>query len=246
MNASKLSSSMPTSTPHQPTTNPQTAYYQQTRPPRPKTQFLTPKTFRAAINDRLDDPLVSLFRLASRVLQFIFALAAGTCYSIELKHETVGSDGNSPFIYAEVVFGLSLITLIIDSMTIRTYRFTWTVEWTLCILWFVVFAVFYTTYYTGLIEPQYLETDIGRMKGAVWVDLINALLWMGSALFSTTMCCSGLRAKARGKRDQWRARRNNKKAIKSMNKMEEGTIQRPTAEEEQLPGYEEVSSAGGQ
>jgi hypothetical protein len=230
-----------------PVLDPQTAYYQQTQPPTQKSRFLTPKTFRSAINDRLDNPLVSLFRLASRVVQLVFAVTAGISYAIDLFKPVE----NSAFIYAEVVFGLTLITLIIDAFTIREYKLTWAIEWIICLLWFVVFAVFFQIYFATAIEPRYAGANIRTMKGIVWVDLINALLWMGSVSFSTTMCCSGLRAKIRGKREQWRLRRERKKRsgnLNVMSEMEQGIVRappqlqsQPLYHQERLPTYEEGS-----
>jgi hypothetical protein len=212
--------------------DPRTAYAQQTRGNSQQARFSSPKTFRSAIDQRLDHAFVSLFRLGARISQFVFALATGICYAVELGHGSISSHGNTNYIYAEVVFGLSLITLIIEAWTIRQYRLTWIIEWTLCLLWFVVFAVFYMAYYAMPIEPQYTKADITRMKNLVWVDLVNALLWMSSALFSTTMCCSGLRAKVRGKTEEWRIRRQKKNTISAM---EQGTLQQHGRQEEPLP-----------
>lgn len=233
-----------------PTLDPQTAYYQQIQPPPAytrKNRFLTPKTFRAAVNKRIDDPFVTIFRLGARVLQFVFALTAGICYAIELGYGSVDRSSNADFIYTQVVFGLSLIVLMLDAVTVREYRFTWMVEWTLCILWFVVFAVFYITYHVEPKDPRYTRVNIGVMKNVVWIDLINALLWVTSALFSTTMCCSGLKAKIRGKKEEWRVKRANRvkqTGCKAMDEMEQGQVREAQPQQESLPRYEEVPVDG--
>jgi hypothetical protein len=200
---------------------PETAY-QQTQPP--KRKFLTPKSFHSAVDKHLDNPAVTIFRLGSRILQLVFALAAGISYAVELSKRTVTEDSNSVFIYAQVVFGLTMVTLIIDALTIRYYRLTWTVEWTLCILWFTLFAVFYVIYVPGEVETKYAGVNVSRMRSVVWLDLISALLWFSSAVFSTTMCCSGLKGGLRGKREQWRLRKQKNTKEEEMEEMETGTV----------------------
>ena len=202
--------------------------------------IITPKTFRASINSKLDNPHVSLFRLSIRVLQFVFALTSGICYAAELSSSRIEHKTN--FIYAQVTMGLTLIVLIADSLTIRSYQFTWMLEWLLAVLWFALFGVFYSTYYGKSIEAQYVGADVGRMKGAVWVDLVNALLWSGSAVFSSFMCCTGMRAAIRGKLERRRQRKGKAKMMEHVNEMEMGTVRISPEREETLPGYEEVET----
>ena len=94
-----------------------------------------------------------------------------------------------------------------------------------------MFGVFYVISHVDSAGSEYAGVNMGNMKRIVWVDLISALLWLASALFSTTMCCSGLRAKVRGKREQWRKKREEKKMRKSgaagaktVDEMERGTV----------------------
>jgi hypothetical protein len=132
--------------------------------------------------------------------------------------------------------------LILDTLIVHSYHLTWMVEWVLSILWIALFGNFYTIYHRSDIEPQYADVNVGNMKRIVWIDLISALLWMASALFSTTLCCSGVKAKIRGKKEQWRLKRDAKKhraADRTAHEMEEGTV-RLQPQEERLPRYEEV------
>jgi glucan phosphoethanolaminetransferase (alkaline phosphatase superfamily) len=191
-------------------------------PPYFKTDFIKPSSFKTAVNAKLDKPIVSIFRLSIRLLQFAFALASGISYAIELTHADTAP--NTDFIYAQVVFGLTLLTLVIDSITVRYYRFTWLIEWTLVILWIACFGVFYNTYLNGAIEDGYGDVDLGRMKRAVWCDLVNAILWMGSALFSTVMCCSGIKAAVKEKLENRRQRKDGKKTANKMEAMESGVV----------------------
>lgn len=191
-------------------------------PPYFKTHFINPSSFKAAVNTKLDKPAVSLFRLSIRLLQFAFALASGISYAIELDHRYSASTTN--FIYAEVVFGLTLITLIIDSITARYFRFIWAIEWTLAVLWIACFGVFYGVYIVGGADPDYAVVDLGRMERAVWCDLVNAILWFGSAIFSSVMCCSGIKAALKAKLMKRRQKKEDLKSVNKIQEMETGTI----------------------
>lgn len=191
-------------------------------PPYFKTYLVNPSSFKAAINTKTDKPLVSLFRLSIRLLEFAFAMAAGISYAIELS--TGHPRQTSTFIYTQVVFGLTLLVLLMDSILARSYRLIWLVEWVLVVLWFVCFAVFYQAYLLGTVEQEYQNTSIGRMERAVWCDLINALLWTSSAIFSSTMCCTGMTAALKAKIEKRRQRKGRRAGLQKIEEMESGTV----------------------
>ncbi|KAH7377823.1 hypothetical protein BKA66DRAFT_467291 [Pyrenochaeta sp. MPI-SDFR-AT-0127] len=191
-------------------------------PPYFKTHFINPNSFKAAINTKIDKPAVSLFRLSVRLLQFAFALASGISYAIELQHRNTSSTTN--FIYAQAVFGITLLTLVVDSITVRYYRFIWTIEWMLAILWIACFGVFYQTYLKDDVKQDYQNANMGRMRRAVWCDLVNSLLWIGSAIFSSIMCCSGIKAAVKGKLEKRRRRKEKKVMMQEIGEMETGTV----------------------
>jgi len=92
------------------------------------------------------------------------------------------------------------------------------------VFWFALFAVFYKVYFAGDMTPAYGGVNTGRMERAVWCDLINALLWLGSALFSSSMCCSGTRASIKGKLEDRRQKKEKMMMMETMGEMEMGTI----------------------
>ncbi|KAF3053836.1 hypothetical protein E8E11_010684 [Didymella keratinophila] len=147
-------------------------------PPLPyfKTHFIKPSSFKTAINNKVDNSLVSLFRLSVRVLQLIFALASGISYAIELRHGNGRGEASGSFVFSQVAFGATLLTLIINGVTVRYYRLSWMVDWILTVFWFALFAVFYKVYLGGDMTPAYGGVNTGRMTRAVWCNLINALL----------------------------------------------------------------------
>lgn len=196
-------------------------------PPYVRTYLANPSSFKAAINDRTDKPLVSLFRLSVRLLEFAFAMAAGISYAIELSRGHPGE--TSTFIYTQVVFGLTLSTLVLDVILARSYRVIWLVEWVLVVLWFVCFAVFYQAYLTGAVDANYRGTSIGRMQRAVWCDLISALLWLSSAIFSSTMCCTGVTAAMKATLKKRRQRKERRVVMQKVEEMESGTTGNATS-----------------
>ncbi|KAG9191078.1 hypothetical protein G6011_09166 [Alternaria panax] len=209
----KPSSSSPPSTHSVPSVPP---------PPYFNSQFISPSSFKSTINAKLDNPAVSLFRLSICIFQFAFALASGISYAIELSRAT--GDSRTDFIYTQVVFGLTLIVLVVDSLTARNYRMTWVLEWILAVLWIASFGLFYTVYLRGDVEQGYENVDVERMKRAVWCELINALLWMGSALFSSIMCCAGIKAAIKAKLEKRSQRKEGKKVVGETGQMEQGVV----------------------
>ena len=193
-------------------------------PPYFKTHFVNPNPFRSAVNSKVNKPLVSLFRLSIRMFQFIFVLASGISYAIELSRGNGRGEASGSFVFSQVVFGATLTTLIINGATVREYRFSWIAEWVLAVFWFALFAVFYEVYLGGDMTPTYGGVDLGRMERAVWCDLINALLWLGSALFSSMMCCSGTKASIKGKINDRRQRKEKHRMMNAMGEMEMGTV----------------------
>lgn len=191
-------------------------------PPYFKTRFIKPGSFKAAILARRDEPAVLLFRLTTRLLQFAFAVASGVSYAIELNHDYSASNTN--FIFAEIVFGLTLLTIIVDSVTAQYYRFIWAFEWTMTVLWIACFDVFYGVYLDGGVPADYAVVDFGRMKLAGWCNLVNALLWLCTALFSSVMCCSGTKTAVVIKIEERRQRKEEEKAGNKIERMENGTV----------------------
>ncbi|KYK56983.1 uncharacterized protein DCS_03990 [Drechmeria coniospora] len=86
------------------------------------------------------------------------------------------------FVYAVVVGVLSTVTCVVYFLpfVIRSFGFVAAV-WSglLFILWIAVFGVFASLFIHADSDG---DSAIRRMRSAVWVDLVNALLWLISAL----------------------------------------------------------------
>jgi len=116
-----------------------------------------------------------------RFVQFVFALAVCGLYGVDLhaaNKQNKYSDGK--WIFAEVIGALSAATALVYMIPFILkipLLFLW--DAILFFLWIVLFGIFGNMYIKERAEGS---GGITRMKNAVWVDLVNALLWLVTAL----------------------------------------------------------------
>jgi len=125
--------------------------------------------------------LAVILHIVYRFIQMIFALAVCGLYGADLhnanKHH-VPSD--SKWGYAVAVGSLSAISALI-------YMIPMIVSIPLLFIWDTILFIFWVAVF-GVFGKLYIHTDpqgdsgIQRMKNAVWVDFLNALFWLGSAI----------------------------------------------------------------
>ncbi|KAL9629653.1 MAG: hypothetical protein Q9164_006784, partial [Protoblastenia rupestris] len=114
-------------------------------------RFNARPTSTTSVSSSTPFPLLAI-NLTLRFLQFIFAIAVIGLYATDINNARKDSKGaDSKWTYAVVVGALSAVTALV-------------------ILWTAVFGVFGKMYINE--DPESLG-DIGRMKNAVWVDLVN-------------------------------------------------------------------------
>ncbi|KAF2157145.1 hypothetical protein K461DRAFT_219852 [Myriangium duriaei CBS 260.36] len=124
----------------------------------------------------------AILRAVLRFFQFVFAITVCGLYGTDLHaaHKAgVGMDGR--WVYAEVVAGLSAFTCLIYAVPlIKSY---WFFGWDLIlfILWTALFGIFARLYIHEHPTPE--QHGLARMKHAVWIDLINMLLWLVTAVY---------------------------------------------------------------
>ncbi|KAG5954472.1 hypothetical protein E4U58_007591 [Claviceps cyperi] len=109
-----------------------------------------------------------------------FALALAVCglYGQDLS----SNHHNSKWVYAVVVGSLSAITCVIYFIpALLRHSGIIGAGWNfiLFILWIALFGVFGSLF---IHENPEGNGGIRRMKNAVWVDLVSALLWLASAI----------------------------------------------------------------
>ncbi|PHH64209.1 hypothetical protein CDD81_4823 [Ophiocordyceps australis] len=116
-------------------------------------------------------------------LCFVLAITVCGLYGTDLNRAShVHKYADSKWVYAVVVGALSAVTCVVYFIpfTLRHASFI-AAAWNaiLFILWIAVFGVFGSLY---IKEKPEGDGGIQRMKSAVWVDLVNALLWLISAI----------------------------------------------------------------
>ncbi|KAI3327155.1 hypothetical protein HD806DRAFT_486182 [Xylariaceae sp. AK1471] len=109
--------------------------------------------------------------------QFVLAIAVIGLYGTDLdRAHKQGKYTDGKWVYAIVVASLSALTAILYLIP-YILRFAVVPAWSfvLFVLWIALFGLFGSMY---IHEDPEGNSDIQRMKNAVWVDLANALLWL--------------------------------------------------------------------
>lgn len=116
-----------------------------------------------------------------RFIQFALALTVCGLYGVDLRAASAaGKYQDSKWVYAEVVGGLSAFTALlymVPFMLRVPFVFVW--DALLFFMWIVLFGIFGNMYIKENTEG---DSAVQRMKNAVWVDLVNALLWLLTAI----------------------------------------------------------------
>jgi hypothetical protein len=120
-----------------------------------------------------------------RALQIIFAFTVVGLYGTDLdsaRKAGVYADGR--WVYAVVLGVMSAVTAIVYlvPLVVRRLTFLFAWDWIIFFLWIVLFGIFGKLY---IHEDAEGNSGIQRMKNAVWIVLINMLLWFVSALTMT-------------------------------------------------------------
>ncbi|EHK99107.1 hypothetical protein GLAREA_09069 [Glarea lozoyensis ATCC 20868] len=137
---------------------------------------------------------------AFRIIQIVLALTVVGLYGVDLhkaNREHKYSDGK--WVYAVVTASLSAPTALaylIPFIHRIPFLFVW--DSILFVLWIALFGIFGKMY---IHENPEGNGGIKRMKNAVWVDLVNALLWLVSAVGM-----AGYWWRSRGTRTKWTGR----------------------------------------
>lgn len=129
-------------------------------------------------------------RGALRALQFIFAVIVAGLYGVDLSHATsIHAHAHAEWIYAEFVAAFSGLTCIFHLLLTVTH--VWWCAWdaVLFILWLAQVGVFGVLFYPG-VKAGYEEStrSATQMRAAVWVSLINMILWLGTVSLGIRWC----------------------------------------------------------
>ncbi|KAK4624619.1 hypothetical protein CLAFUW4_05325 [Fulvia fulva] len=152
-------------------------------------------TLRSRASDSHGGLVGGILRGLLRFFQFVLALTVCGLYGVDLHHASQAPNGyaDSKWVFAEVVAGLAAFTIILYASlgccmpTLSEKLFGW--DWVLFILWTAVFGLFGSIYIHA--DPSPEQHGQQRMKNAVWVDLVNMLLWLVSAIYATLIFFKG-------------------------------------------------------
>ncbi|KAH6989661.1 hypothetical protein BKA56DRAFT_576202 [Ilyonectria sp. MPI-CAGE-AT-0026] len=148
-------------------------------------------------------------RLVCRSLQFLFALIACGFYGNRVDADDDANRGLSPeWIFAIVVAGASATTAILFLAATplgaipyvgskikfsKTYRvFPWDLG--LFVLWIIAFGIFGSIFLGRDSDNPYKGSSTSLMKVAVWIDFVNALLWLISGVYGAIKTFLGEKA----------------------------------------------------
>ncbi|RAK78875.1 MARVEL domain-containing protein [Aspergillus fijiensis CBS 313.89] len=132
-------------------------------------------------------------RAIIRTLQLIFAVLVAALYAVDLAHATeTRSRASSEWIFAQTVACLSAVTAVVHcTLGRKRVVAAWSAwDFVLFVLWLAQTGVFGTIYISDDVELLYRErtTSLLRMKVAVWIDLVNMVLWLGTTVMG--LVCS--------------------------------------------------------
>lgn len=114
-----------------------------------------------------------------RLLQLVLACAVIGLYGKSLRAaDKANEKADGRWIWAVVVGGLSALTAIFYALPFWPLRFFFVWDVLLWIFWLTVFAIFAKMY---IHEDPENNHQIEQMRDAVWLDLVNWILWLISA-----------------------------------------------------------------
>ncbi|KAJ5872306.1 uncharacterized protein N7529_004659 [Penicillium soppii] len=127
-----------------------------------------------------------------RPMQFLFAMIVAALYGIDLAHATnTNNTAPAEWVYAELAVTLSAITCIVYFF-VPVIHAAWSAwDGILFVFWLAQTGVFGNIYISGTLDEHYkhVTLSIPRMRAAVWIDLINLLLWLFTFILGITCCC---------------------------------------------------------
>ncbi|KAI0126036.1 hypothetical protein BJ170DRAFT_458604 [Xylariales sp. AK1849] len=160
----------------------------------------------------------NIARWVARGIQLVFALIVLASYGHRVDEDRkAGNSQSAAWVYAVAVSGMSCITCIVYAIPFAPVHRLFAWDLTLFILWIAVFGTFASIFLkrTG---DDYEGTSVKAMKVAVWVDLVNCILWLCTGAYGSFRTFLGKKAKGiEGKIDNKLGALENK----AMNKVTE-------------------------
>ncbi|KAF2646336.1 hypothetical protein P280DRAFT_464589 [Massarina eburnea CBS 473.64] len=120
-----------------------------------------------------------ILRLIARFFQFVLGITIIGLYAIDLdRAHKAGVGYDSKWMYATVVGTLSAFIALVFMLPLVKAWFFFYVDLLIFILYLTAFGIFGKMY---IKEDPEGNKGIIRMKRAVWIQLVNMILWFGTA-----------------------------------------------------------------
>lgn len=135
------------------------------------------------------------FRAAIRTLQCTFAIVVAILYGLDLSQATNNNTkAGSAWVYAELVAGVSIIFCLVHLFFAPAVWYWGLLDIPLFVLWLAQFGVFASIYLRARERPDddafSAVVSRSRMRAAVWVNLVNMLLWSATTVQGFIGCCA--------------------------------------------------------
>lgn len=163
--------------------------------------FLTARKLAARVGKGAATKQIGLYenmaRWIARGIQLIFALIVVGMYGHRVDSDRRdGSSQSAAWLYATVVAGASCITCAVYCIPFAPVHRLWPVDAVLSLGWLVVFGVFAGIFLHRESGTEYEGTSVRLMKVAVWIDLVNCILWLATTGYGVFRTFLGRKAKA--------------------------------------------------
>ncbi|KAF1964365.1 hypothetical protein BU23DRAFT_585617 [Bimuria novae-zelandiae CBS 107.79] len=120
----------------------------------------------------------SIFRILTRFFQLILGIVVIGLYAQDLRRAKKANVGyDSKWMYATIVGTLGSFWAIVCMLPLVKAWFLFAVDFILFILYVAAFGIFGKMY---IHEDPEGNGGVKRMKNAVWILLVNMLLWFGT------------------------------------------------------------------
>lgn len=129
-------------------------------------------------------------RAALRTFQFVLAVTVAGLYGVDLHHATkTNNHARAEWIYAEFVAAVSAITCIIHCFVTVVHVAWSTWDGVLFVLWLAQVGVFGSIYVSNKpTDDEEFAISIVRMRAAIWINLINMVLWLTTFVLGIAWC----------------------------------------------------------
>lgn len=126
-----------------------------------------------------------VLRIVARFFQLVMGLTIIGLYAVDLdRAHKAGVYYDSKWMYATIVGAISSLVAIIFMLPLVKAWFFFYIDTVIFILYLTAFGIFGKMY---IKEDPEGNTGIIRMKRAVWIQLVNMLLWFGTAAYGATI-----------------------------------------------------------